>query len=172
MNVPSCPCSQAAEALETQLEKKYGASAVLKQPNTKLAAPAREPASGVQTNKKPQKSVPDGAFLVSVDGAQMVYVLEAKFYGDVRTSALPPQTSICRTPSHAFDPIPRTWQGNIETAARQLAGYAVAAKALFPAADIVKAYSHQGINDKTKAMAKQLGIKTFKRIGNSYTDLE
>lgn len=134
----------AAEALETQLEKKYGASAVLKQPNTKLAAPAREPASGVQTNKKPQKSVPDGAFLVSVDGAQMVYVLEANFYGD----------------------------GNIETAARQLAGYAAAAKALFPAADIVKAYSHQGINDKTKAMAKQLGIKTFKRIGNSYTDLE
>ena len=170
--MPSCPCSQAAEALETQLEKKYGASAVLKQPNTKLAAPAREPASGVQTNKKPQKSVPDGAFLVSVDGAQMVYVLEAKFYGDVRTSALPPQTSICRTPSHAFDPIPCTWQGNIETAERQLNGYAMAAKRLFPLAEIVKVYSHLGITPTTKAEAKKLGIMAFERIGNTYSPLE
>ena len=169
---PRAPWSQAGAALETQLEEKYGASAVVKIPNAKLTAPARKPKSGVQTNKKPQGSVPDGAFSVAVGDAQKVYVLEAKFDGDVRSSALPPQTSICRTPSHAFDPIPCTWQGNIETAARQLAGYAGAAEALFPAADIVKAYSHQGITDKTKAMAKQRGIKTFKRIGNSYTDLE
>ena len=98
----SCPWSQAAAALETQLEEKYGASVVFKLEKAMLTAPARKPASGVQTNKKPQGSVPDGAFLVKVDDAQIVYVLEAKFDGDVRSSALPPQTSICRAPSRAF----------------------------------------------------------------------
>lgn len=97
LNVPSCPWSQAAAALETQLEEKYGGIAVTKLPNAELTAPARMPASGVQTNRKPQGSVPDGAFLVTLADAQMVYVLEAKFDGDVRSSALPPQTSICRT---------------------------------------------------------------------------
>ena len=102
LNVLSCPWSQAAAALETQLEEKYGASVVFKLEKAMLTAPARKPASGVQTNKKPQGSVPDGAFLVKVDDAQIVYVLEAKFDGDVRSSALPPQTSICRAPSRAF----------------------------------------------------------------------
>lgn len=104
LNVLSCPWSQAAAALETQLEEKYGASVVYKLDKAMFTAPARKPAPGVQTNKKPQGSVPDGAFLVAVDDAQIeiVYVLEAKFDGDVRSSALPPQTSICRAPSRAF----------------------------------------------------------------------
>ena len=169
---PRAPWSQAGAALETQLEEKYGASAVVKIPNAKLTAPARKPKSGVQTNKKPQGSVPDGAFSVAVGDAQKVYVLEAKFDGDVRSSALPPQTSICRTPSHAFDPIPCTWQGNIETAERQLNGYAMAAKRLFPLAEIVKVYSHQGITAMTKAEVKKLGIMAFERIGNTYSALE
>lgn len=135
----------AAAALETQLEKKYGASAVLKLPNTKLAAPAREPASGVQTNKKPQKSVPDGAFLVTLADAQMVYVLEAKFDGE----------------------------GDVKNAKRQLDGYAMAATRIFPNAEIVKVYSHLGITPETKAELKKLVIKSFdRRIGNTYSALE
>jgi len=134
----------AAAALETQLEEKYGESVVFKLPNARLMAPARMPASGVQTNRKPQGSVPDGAFLVTLADAQMVYVLEAKFDGD----------------------------GDVTNAKRQLDGYAMAATRKFPNAEIVKVYSHLGITPETKAELKKLVIKSFDRIGNTYSALE
>ena len=74
---------------------RYGASVIFRLETAMLMAPARKPAPGVQTNKEPQGPVPDGAFLVKVNDAQIVYVLEA----NVRSSVLPPQTSTCRTPS-------------------------------------------------------------------------
>ena len=96
---------------------------------------------GVQTEKK-QWSVPDGAFLVKVNDAQIVYVFRA----NVRSSVLPPQTSTCRAPSRAFfDPTPCTWQGNVANARRHLDGYKEVAKQLFPTAEIVKVYGYQGI---------------------------
>jgi len=136
----------AAAALETQLEEKYGASVVYKLDKAMLTAPARKPAPGVQTNKKPQGSVPDGAFLVAVDDAQIeiVYVLEAKFDGD----------------------------GDVTNALRQLDGFEEAAKRRFPNAEIVKVYGHQGITAETEAEVKKLGIKSIERIGNTYTPLQ
>ena len=99
LDVLSCPWPQAAAALETQLVKRYGASVIFRLERAMLVTSARKPVPGAQTTyNKPQWSVPDGAFLVKVNGAQIVYVLKA----NVRSSVLPPQTSTCRTPSRAF----------------------------------------------------------------------
>ena len=71
-----------------------------------------------------------------------------------------------------FDPTPCTWQGDVTNALRQLDGYEMAAKRVFPNAEIVKVYGHQGITAETKAEVKKLGIKSIERIGNTYSPLQ
>ena len=71
-----------------------------------------------------------------------------------------------------FDPTPYTWQGDVTNALRQLDGYEMAAKRVFPNAEIVKVYGHQGITAETKAEVKKLGIKSIERIGNTYSPLQ
>ena len=68
-----------------------------------------------------------------------------------------------------FDPTPCTWQGDVTNALRQLDGFEEAAKRLFPDAEVVKVYGHQGITAETEAEVKKLGIKSIERIGNTYT---
>ena len=47
----------------------------------------------------------------------------------------------------------------------------MAATRKFPNAEIVKVYSHLGITPETKAELKKLVIKSFDRIGNTYSAL-